>query len=302
MVGQGYVGLPLAMRSVEAGYDVVGYDTDTARVKALAVGESYVEDVPSEVLAGALTSGRYRASTKAEACSGFDVAVITVPTPLRDGNPNVSYIEESAASLAVYVRPGTTVILESTTYPGTTEELVAPILKAGSGLAAGTDFHLGYSPERIDPGNPRWTLRNTPKVVSGVDTASLAAVQDFYDTVVDSTVPVCGVREAELSKLVENTFSHVNIALVNELAMFANDLGIDIWRAIDAASTKPFGFMRFAPGPGVGGHCLPDRSELPVLASTVHTRTVLPIYRAGQRHQRPYARLCRKPARWPAQP
>jgi UDP-N-acetyl-D-glucosamine dehydrogenase len=149
------------------------------------------------------------------------------------------------------------VVLESTTYPGTTEELVAPLLEEGSGLTAGTDFHLGYSPERIDPGNSRWTLKNTPKVVSGVDDRSLAAVQAFYDTVVESTVATCGVREAELSKLVENTFRHVNIALVNELAMFASDLDIDIWKAIDAASTKPFGFMPFSPGPGVGGHCLP---------------------------------------------
>jgi len=169
----------------------------------------------------------------------------------------LSYIEESAATLARYLRPGATVILESTTYPGTTEELVAPILEEGSGLTVDIDFSLGYSPERIDPGNPTWGLVNTPKVVSGVGAASLAAVQAFYDTIVERTVPLAGTREAELTKLLENTFRHVNIALVNELAMFASDLGIDVWEAIDAASTKPFGYMRFTPGPGVGGHCLP---------------------------------------------
>ena len=257
VVGQGYVGLPLAMRAVAVGHTVVGYDTNESRVKRLCAGESYVEDVPAAVLAAALESGRYTASHEAKACAGFDVAVITVSTPLRDGNPDLSYIEASANTLARFLRPGVTVILESTTYPGTTEEIVGPILEAGSGLSVGVDFHLGYSPERIDPGNPTWTLINTPKVVSGVDEASLGAVQTFYDSIVDRTVPVSGTREAELTKLLENTFRHVNIALVNELAMFAADLGIDVWESIDAASTKPFGYMRFTPGPGVGGHCLP---------------------------------------------
>jgi UDP-N-acetyl-D-glucosamine dehydrogenase len=257
VVGQGYVGLALAMRAAAVGHDVVGYDTDEVRVKRLAAGESYVEDAPAEVLGEAMASGRYHPSTEPTSCAGFDVAVVTVPTPLREGNPDLSHIDSSAAVLAQYLRPGATVILESTTYPGTTEELVAPILEQGSGLVAGSDFYLGYSPERIDPGNKRWGLANTPKVVSGLDDASLAAVQGFYATIVDTTVPVSSMREAELSKLLENTFRHVNIALVNELAMFANELGIDVWEAIEAAATKPFGFMRFSPGPGVGGHCLP---------------------------------------------
>jgi UDP-N-acetyl-D-glucosamine dehydrogenase len=257
VLGQGYVGLPLAMRAVEVGHAVAGYDTDESRVKRLLAGESYVEDVPFSTLADALSSGRYTPGSEPRVCAGFDVAVITVPTPLREGVPDLSYIGDAARAVARYLRPGATVILESTTYPGTTEEFVKPILEEGSGLAAGADFSLGYSPERIDPGNPTWNLVNIPKVVSGIDAASLAAVSGFYDSIVERTVPVSGTREAELTKLLENTFRHVNVALVNELAMFASDLSIDVWEAIDAASSKPFGFMRFTPGPGVGGHCLP---------------------------------------------
>jgi UDP-N-acetyl-D-glucosamine dehydrogenase len=257
VAGQGYVGLPVAMRAVEVGYRVVGFDPDVDRVKRLNSGESYVEDVSNEMLRGALATDRYVASSEARACGGFDVAVITVPTPLTERAPDLSYIESAAATLARYVRPGSTVILESTTYPGTTEELVVPILEEGSGLAAGDDFHVGYSPERIDPGNTTYTFVNTPKVVSGINPASLASVRAFYETLVDEVVPVSGTAEAELTKLLENTFRHVNVALVNELAMFAGDMGIDIFEAIEAASTKPFGFMRFVPGPGVGGHCLP---------------------------------------------
>jgi UDP-N-acetyl-D-glucosamine dehydrogenase len=257
VAGQGYVGLPLAIRAAQVGHTVVGYDVDAERVKRLAAGESYVEDVPSPDLQAMLDSGAYRPAAEARACAGFDVAVITVPTPLRDGVPDLVHIEQAARTLARFLRPGATVALESTTYPGTTEELVGPILEEGSGLTAGVDFHLGYSPERIDPGNPTWSLVNTPKVVSGINPASLDAVGGFYNTIVEHTVPVGSTRVAELAKLLENTFRHVNIALVNELAMFARDLDIDVWEAIDAASSKPFGFMRFTPGPGVGGHCLP---------------------------------------------
>jgi UDP-N-acetyl-D-glucosamine dehydrogenase len=208
-------------------------------------------------LAAILEDGSFHPSSEARSCAGFDVAIIAVPTPLSEGVPDLRYIEQSAETIARYLRPGATVVVESTTYPGTTQELVAPILEDGSGLFAGEDFHLGYSPERIDPGNTTWTLVNTPKVVSGVNGSSLASVKKFYDTIVDTTIPVASPREAELAKLLENTFRHVNIALVNEIAMFAHELGIDVWDAIDAASTKPFGFMRFTPGPGVGGHCLP---------------------------------------------
>jgi len=257
VAGLGYVGLPLAVRAAQAGHRVTGYDVDGVRVKKLTAGESYIEDVPAAELAAALHGGGFRASSQARACAGFDVAVITVPTPLRDGLPDLGYVEAASRTLARYLRPGATVIVESTSYPGTTQEQVQPWLEDGSGLTAGPDFHLGYSPERIDPGNATWTLATTPKVVSGIDAASLAAVQDFYHGVVDATVPVSSPREAELAKIIENTYRHVNIALVNELAMFAHDLGIDVWEAIAAASTKPFGYMPFTPGPGVGGHCLP---------------------------------------------
>jgi UDP-N-acetyl-D-glucosamine dehydrogenase len=257
VVGQGYVGLPLAMRAAEVGYQVVGFDIDEARISRLSSGESYVEDVTSKQLSAALARGSYLPSCEARSIAGYDVAVMTAPTPLREGVPDLSFVMQASSTVGRFLRPGAVVVLESTTYPGTTEELVAPTLEEVSGLIAGADFSLGYSPERIDPGNPIWDLQNTPKVVSGVNAKSLAAVKAFYDTLVDTTVAVTGTREAELTKLLENTFRHVNIALVNELAMFAADMDIDVWSAIDAASTKPFGFMRFTPGPGVGGHCLP---------------------------------------------
>src|SRR6476661_8605388 len=246
---------PLAMRAAELGFTVTGYDTATGRVEALEAGRSYVEDVSSEQLRSAIESG-YRATTDPAALAGFDVAIITVPTPLLDGVPDLSFIETAASDLVPHLRPGVLVVLESTTYPGTTEELLRPVLEQ-SGLAAGSDFFLGYSPERVDPGNPKWSLANTPKVVSGIDDDSLAAVTALYGRLVDTVVPVGSTAEAELVKLLENTFRHVNIALVNELAMFARDLGVDIWNAVDAAATKGFGFMPFTPGPGVGGHCLP---------------------------------------------
>jgi UDP-N-acetyl-D-glucosamine dehydrogenase len=257
VAGLGYVGLPLAVRAAEVGHRVVGYDVNATRVKQLASGESYIEDVPAERLAAVLAAGTFLPSSDPQGCAGFDVALIATPTPLRDGLPDLSYVESAASTIAGYLQPGATVVVESTSYPGTTQERVLPLLEQGSGLRAGADFHLGYSPERIDPGNKTWTLVSTPKIVSGIDAGSLKAVRAFYDTIVDETVVVSSPREGELAKLVENTFRHVNIALVNELAMFAHDLDIDVWEAIRAASTKPFGFMQFTPGPGVGGHCLP---------------------------------------------
>jgi UDP-N-acetyl-D-glucosamine dehydrogenase len=255
VVGQGYVGLPLAMRAAEVSYPVVGYDITPARIEELRAGRSYVEDVPNAQLSEALRAG-YLPSYDVNDLHDFDVAIITVQTPLNEGTPDLSYIEAAGRDLARFLTPGALVVLESTTYPGTTEELLRPILEAG-GLRAETDFFVGYSPERIDPGNTSYTFVSTAKVVSGIGPNSLSAVEAFYGSLVDKVVPVASTAEAELTKLLENTFRHVNIALVNELAMFARDLGVDIWSAIDAAATKPYGFMRFTPGPGVGGHCLP---------------------------------------------
>jgi UDP-N-acetyl-D-glucosamine dehydrogenase len=251
------VGLPLAMRAYEVGHTVIGIDLDANRVRRLAHGDSFIEDVESSLLQEALASGRYGVSADVALVGKFDVAVITVPTPLRESLPDLRFIESAAESLAPHLTKGATVILESTTYPGTTRELLIPILERESGLAAGSDFSVGYSPERIDPGNRTWTFVTTPKVVSGLTDACLEKVSAFYAGLIDRVVPIVGLEEAELTKLLENTFRHVNIALVNELAVFARELGVDLWAAIDAASTKPFGYMRFTPGPGVGGHCLP---------------------------------------------
>ncbi len=257
VIGQGYVGLPLAVRAVDVGFDVIGFDLDKKKVSDLGAASSHVDDVTDEDLQRVLATGRFRPTCGEDELDGFDVAVIAVPTPLNDGVPDITSIEIAARTIGRRLEPGALVILESTTFPGTTEEVVGPILADESGLLPGTEFRLGYSPERIDPGNTTWDFVTTPKVVSGVDPASLAAVSAFYGRLVDTVVPVSGTMEAELTKLLENTFRHVNIALVNELAIHARSLGIDLWEVIEAASTKPFGFMAFRPGPGVGGHCLP---------------------------------------------
>jgi UDP-N-acetyl-D-mannosaminuronic acid dehydrogenase/UDP-N-acetyl-D-glucosamine dehydrogenase len=257
ILGQGYVGLPVAMRAVQVGFDVIGFDVAKDRVDRLRGGKTFIDDISDDEIAEALGTGRYTPSYDPADLAGFDVAVISVPTPLRDGAPDLSYIESASDALAPHVRVGCCVILESTTYPGTTEEVVVPRLEAGGSLRAGVDFHVGFSPERINPGDPVYGLRNTPKIVSGIDEQSLAVVAEFFGALVDKVVPVKGTREAELAKLLENTFRHVNIALVNELAVYCHGLGIDVWSVIEAAASKPFGFMKFTPGPGVGGHCLP---------------------------------------------
>ncbi|RSS46212.1 nucleotide sugar dehydrogenase [Streptomyces sp. WAC08241] len=257
VAGQGYVGLPLAVRAAEVGHRVVGYDVDLERTARLTAGRSYVTDVASSRLRTVLDSGAYSATADAGALVGYDIAVITVPTPLRDGVPDLSYIESCAQTLGEHLRPGATVVLESTTYPGTTEEVLVPILEKASGLKGGVDFLAGFSPERIAPGNARWSFEGTPKLVSGVDAKSLDVIKGFYDGIFQTTVPVSGPKVAEMAKLIENVFRFVNISMINELATLAAPLGVDVWEAIDAASTKPFGFTRFTPGPGVGGHCLP---------------------------------------------
>ena len=302
MVGQGYVGLPLAVRAVEVGHTVVGFDLDKDRVDRLRRADSFIDDITDDDLRAALDTGRYLPTDDATDLAGFTTAVVCVPTPLRDGAPNLSFIEDAARLLAPHLRRGACVVLESTTYPGTTEEVFGPILDAGSGLRAGVDYQLGYSPERIDPGNPTWGLQNTPKIVSGVDDDSGKAVAAFYDTVVDRTVAAPGVREAELAKLLENTFRHVNIALVNELAIYCHELGIDVWSVVDLAASKPFGFMKFTPG-ARGRRPLPaDRPVIPVVAGPPGSRPDLPVRGDRQRRQRQHARLRRHPRRRAPQP
>jgi len=226
VAGQGYVGLPLAVRAAEVGHRVVGYDVNPDRIKRLTAGDSYVEDVASSRLRAVLDTGAYSATADADALAGFDIAVITVPTPLRDGVPDLTYIESCARTLGGRLRPGATVVLESTTYPGTTEELLVPILEKASGLKAGVDFLAGFSPERIAPGNnKRWSFDGTPKVVSGIDGRSLDAIKGFYDGIFQTTVPVSGPKVAEMAKLIENVFRFVNISLVNEMATLAAPLG-----------------------------------------------------------------------------
>jgi UDP-N-acetyl-D-glucosamine dehydrogenase len=257
VLGQGYVGLPLAVRAAEVGHTVTGYEPDRARCEALAAGSSYVEDIGDDRLQAVLGSDAYYASSDPQDLKGFDVAVITVPTPLTDRAPDLSCVRDAGRVLAEWIEPGATVVLESTTHPGTTRDVLVPLLEEGSGLVAGRDFHVGFSPERIDPGNADWGLENTPKIVAGLTEGCLERVKAFYDTVTDVTVPASGLEEAELAKVFENTYRHVNIALVNELSRMAHTLGVDVWHTLELAATKPFGFTKFLPGPGVGGHCLP---------------------------------------------
>jgi UDP-N-acetyl-D-glucosamine dehydrogenase len=255
IIGMGYVGLPLAVAFAEAGNDVVGLDTDVRRVERLRRGESDVEDVHGEQLAK--VADRVELTGRHVALADCDAVLICVPTPLANHRePDLTYMVDAATSLSGVLRAGQLVVLESTTYPGTTRERLKPILEE-SGLAAGRDFHLAYSPERIDPGRTDYTIRTTPKVVGGLTDACRDRAVEVYREVCDEVVPVSGPEAAELAKLLENIFRSVNIALVNELAMLCDRMDIDIWEVVDAAGTKPFGFMRFDPGPGMGGHCLP---------------------------------------------
>jgi UDP-N-acetyl-D-glucosamine dehydrogenase len=255
IIGLGYVGLPLAVAFAEAGNEVVGLDADQRKIEALGRGESYIEDVPDTELAK--LEGRLTASADYKDLAGCDAVLICVPTPLTQSRePDLTYLVDSATSLASVLKKGQLVVLESTTYPGTTRERLQPILEE-SGLAAGRDFNLAFSPERIDPGRVDHTIRTTPKIVGGLTEECTARAAEIYGQVCDEVVQVSGPEAAELAKLLENIFRSVNIALVNELAMLCDRLGIDVWEVIDAAATKPFGFMRFDPGPGMGGHCLP---------------------------------------------
>jgi UDP-N-acetyl-D-glucosamine dehydrogenase len=255
VIGLGYVGLPLAVSFAREGCDVICVDVDSRKVEAIQAGSSYIEDVPDEALAA--VAGHLTASTRYTALAEAEAVLICVPTPLtRNREPDLGPLVESARALAGVLRAGQLVVLESTTYPGTTRERLLPLLEE-SGLSAGRDFHLAYSPERVDPGRTDYTIRNTPKVVGGFTEECAERAEALYGIVCDAVIRLSSPEAAELTKLLENVFRSVNIALVNELAMLTDRMGIDIWEVVDAAATKPYGFMRFEPGPGMGGHCLP---------------------------------------------
>ena len=257
IIGLGYVGLPLAAEAARCGLAVVGYDPDDAVVSGLNAGRSHVSDVSCDDVR-AMLAGGFRV-TGNESVTGWPATlIICVPTPLTaDNGPDLTAVRSAAELAARQLRPGALVVLESTTYPGTTDEVVRPLLETGSGLTAGRDFSLAFSPERIDPGNATFGIRNTPKVVGGVTPSCTDAAAAFYGKICDHVVRAASAREAEMAKLLENTYRHVNIALVNEMAIFCHELGVDLWDAIRCAATKPFGFQPFYPGPGVGGHCIP---------------------------------------------
>jgi len=255
IVGLGYVGLPLAVAFAEAGHEVVGLDLDPAKIESLAAGRSYIEDVPDAVLEP--LAERLRATAEYADLAACEAVIVCVPTPLSGSRePDLTYLIDSADALAAVLRAGQLVVLESTTYPGTTRERLQPILE-GSGLVAGSDFHLAFSPERIDPGRTDFTIRTTPKLVGGLTAPCAERARQLYELICDEVIVLSTPEAAELAKLLENIFRSVNIALVNEMAQLCDRLGIDVWEVVEAAATKPFGFMRFDPGPGMGGHCLP---------------------------------------------
>jgi UDP-N-acetyl-D-glucosamine dehydrogenase len=258
IVGAGYVGLPLARTFADAGKRVLLVDVDEARVEQLNAGESYIEDVPTEVLAPLVDTGLVAATTDYDELRDAAAILVALPTPLsRQREPDLRILVSAAEEIAARLQPGQLVVLESTTYPGTTREQVKPILEAGSGLEAGKDFHLAFSPERVDPGREDWTTKSVTKVVGGIDEKSTEAAVALYSSAIDTVHPVSSPDAAELTKLLENIFRSVNIALVNELAQLCDRLDIDVWEVVEAAATKPFGFMSFKPGPGLGGHCIP---------------------------------------------
>jgi UDP-N-acetyl-D-glucosamine dehydrogenase len=258
IVGLGYVGLPLAAVFADAGVEVAGVEAAPERCALVNAGESYIKDVPSPALKRVVEAGLLRATTEVAAIAGCEAVVICLPTPLNaNREPDLSLVTQAAGELAGHLRRGQLVTLESTTYPGTTREVLAPILEAGSGLTAGVDFHLAFSPERVDPGRTDFTTKTTPKVVGGLSPACTQRALEVYGKAIDHLVAVSTPEVAEMTKLLENIFRSVNIALVNELAMLCDRMGVDVWEVVEAAATKPFGFMKFQPGPGLGGHCIP---------------------------------------------
>lgn len=257
IIGLGYVGLPLAVEFGQAGFSVVGIDIDQKKIEAINHGNSYIQDVSSEDVAQLVQTGHLKATTDFSVLREIDAVSICVPTPLRKTkDPDISFIIAAVEEIVKYLHPLQLIVLESTTYPGTTDEVILPELSK-TGLQVGTDFFLAFSPERVDPGNERYTTKNTPKVIGGVTPACSEIAKLLYEQAIDIVVPVTSTGAAEMVKLLENTFRSVNIGLVNEIAIMCDKLGVDVWEVIDAAATKPFGFMRFYPGPGLGGHCIP---------------------------------------------
>jgi len=257
VVGLGYVGLPLALEFARAGFKVIGYDVSERLITQLMAGKSHIQDVPSAELARLVKAGKFEATKDEARMQEMDAISIAVPTPLaKTRDPDMGYVIAAADAIGRNCRPGVIVVLESTTYPGTTRELLQPKLE-GAGLTVGEDVFLAFSPERVDPGNPIWNTKNTPKIVGGITPACTEVATALYATCLDTMVPVSSTETAELVKLLENTFRSVNIGLVNEMAIVCDKLGVNIWEVIDAAATKPFGFMKFTPGPGIGGHCIP---------------------------------------------
>ncbi len=257
IIGLGYVGLPLAVEFARNGFDVTGFDVDTSKVSDINAGRSYILDVKTEDVAAAVKAGKFRATTDMSSLEDMDAIDICVPTPLRKTkDPDLSYVVQAVDAVKAHIKPGQLVILESTTYPGTTDEVVRPALEE-NGLRAGVDFYLAFSPERVDPGNESFGTRSIPKVVGGCNRESTELAAALYGSIIDTVVPVSSTQVAEMVKLLENTFRAVNIGLVNEMALMSHRMNLDVWEVIDAASTKPFGFMPFYPGPGLGGHCIP---------------------------------------------
>src|SRR5574341_510205 len=258
VLGMGYVGMPLAVVFAEAGFNVLGIDPDGRKVDTFNKSISYIQDVPTETVARLHKAGKLNMTADFAALKELDAVSICVPTPLRQtGDPDMSFINSAAEQLSKYVHPGMIVVLESTTYPGTTRELVLPKLTQQSGLKVGEEVFVCFSPERVDPGREDWTTFNTPKVIGGITPACVEVAQAWYGGAIQTVVPVSSAEAAEMAKLLENTFRMINIGLVNELAIMCERLGVDVWEVIDAAATKPFGFMKFTPGPGLGGHCIP---------------------------------------------
>lgn len=258
ILGLGYVGLPLAVVFAEAGYTVIGIDPDRRKVDTVTRGESHIQDIPSGQIAHLVSEGKLSATVDFAALKDADAVSICVPTPLRKtGDPDLSFIVSATDELGRYMHAGMVVVLESTTYPGTTREIMLPKLSEAAGLTVGEDFFLAFSPERVDPGRKDWTTYNTPKVIGGITVACSEVASTWYSQAVKTVVPVSSAEAAEMAKLLENTFRMINIGLVNEMAIMCDRLKIDVWEVIDAAATKPFGFMKFTPGPGLGGHCIP---------------------------------------------